>query len=405
MPELRARRAPALQRAAALALGGLIAVSCTACTRVIAGTASAPPEVTRLDTGNYPTAPRTVEAKASADAWQQEGWRVADAVVAPWEVDPRATAAPESGPPVLPLFQAQALGTEAGAGLVTSEQAQSFITAPFHTGFLATRTARDRSVTVQTGVLRFPDEATARRAIDGAAQKNPTRDDAVSSAVSAIPGGTIVLYGDVPGATRLTAAAIRGDLVALASVEMPQTGRDGLTARVVAGLAEQVERLPKYVPTPRNPSSFVPPVPMDKEGILSRTIASRSDDASYGLSAEFTLGDGYMSAYAFSLMIYEPRSLQEEYGLDLAGHTSVNGVLRMRSAADSLRYLADYRKRAGTGEALSSIPGIPAGASVCSPTLCLTSYGRYVGLNAFASITQSKQAAAAQYLILEAAGT
>ncbi|TWS20830.1 hypothetical protein FK529_05800 [Tsukamurella asaccharolytica] len=352
----------------------------TGCSSTVAGTAVAPSSLApKLDTGNYPTTPRNVVAKTDADAWQQEGWRVADAVVNPREIDPEI-ATPAAGS--LPVFNTGYFTTEGGQCILTRQNVAEVGPGQVLTGFMARATSADKQKGLTVGLLRFRDDAAARRAVQ------------VIEPVATGNCGT--------KAVRVEVSFAGAGMVAVAAAFTEGTTKPDAatqTRLTTAAIKAQIKNLHVYAPAQMPPGESRPRVTMDVDGIVSRTIKS-ADPSYFGLSDEIGLFGGWMTPHVFELSIGTAGTLA---GLQLVGRTTLTSVMRFKDQAAATA--AKSVLLVGTPQ---SVPGVPDDNAGCVPqeafVACVAQVGRHLTFIGQATEVQSRQAVAAAYLILKAAG-
>ncbi|CAM3707383.1 DUF7373 family lipoprotein [Tsukamurella ocularis] len=404
------------------ALTVLIASTVVAsCSTGIAGTPVAGPSTQRLQTGNYPTSPRTVTALRAADAWQQEAWRIADAVIGPWEIDPRLyrSVAGESGDPLVSVAQ---LAPEAdGPGLFTATQVTAMRGAPFQAGFVSIAGDTDPTTAIlRVGILRYEDAGAATRGLAAILAGDM---GTAPSAFDGIVGARIVFTGAARDATRVAAIAPLGNLLIVASADAYDPKRaESLSA---AALRAQVAKAPSYRQTPAGAANItIPPVPMDAGGLMSLTIptttTSDSNDQRVGLSPGVSLGDGYRSRAAqgvrYPVSHARVADTATEYGIEATASTRLTTVVRTRDQAAARLFLLKFV--APTDEARASgVPGLAPDVARCAfidnfvdergtrtpQYRCGVQVERYVATITMPTLVQAQQATAAEYLILRQA--
>lgn len=390
-----------------------IAVTLSACSTV-AGTPVADPSVEaqfKLDTGNYPTTPREVKGSAPADFWQQEGFLIGNAVVAPWEVDPSITESSISndakseltGPVWLPT---QIGGVNGNPIPMNTGVLDAFKATPFQAGFVAV--ARDKSggVTLRTALFRFPSEEAVRTVVAAASTKNSS-----PGTEGLIAGATTIEAGNTSTGVRITSVIPRGSLLALVSTS--NTTKDAAQALLTKAVAAQAPKMGDYKPSPSG--AHFPEVPMDRDGIMSRTLASTTTgEATLGLSNGIYIGDGYMTGRTYPLMLVGYRNIIDRWGIELVGRTMVSEVFRFSSEEKAGKFLLEGALALRTGDNLIRVPGMDAQIGVCAdsqskpsaqpPIRCAAKHGRYVAVvQNLGSETAAKQAISAQYMILKSA--
>lgn len=387
------------------ALAALVAL--TGCGTTVPG--EAVPDSTaaasfRLDTGNFATTPRTVTAVTAADAWQQEGWRIAGAVVAPWEVDGALSARAEDEASI-PVFAATMLARSSTA--LTTDQVGRIGATSFQTGFVATGANGGGTTRLRVGLLRFADAQAARRAVTAIAERNPGTDRALPAGFP-VREAVVAVSGAIPGddASTFTVVVAQDALVALASVRKPRaTPAPDLTGLAGRALAAQVARAAEYRPTPFDAASaHIPAVDMDPGGIMSRTLASTDLQGASGLSSQVGIGDGYMTPRAFAIFAAPEARDLPDFGVEQVGLTLASTVYRYRDEQSAGRHfealIADVTE---TSPVAGLSPQLARCITIGQRWSCIVRHGRHLGLTRGTSRQMVHQEASAQYAILRAA--
>ncbi|KXP00067.1 hypothetical protein AXK60_07665 [Tsukamurella pseudospumae] len=368
----------------------------------IAGTAVPDPTAMKrfqLNTGNFSTTPRTVTAGNALDAWQQEGWRIASAVVPPWDVDTTLGTTGGGDGSSIPMFTATQLIKTTDA--VTAEQAVALGANGYQTGYLASSHDTADRTRLRIGILRFADEAAATRAVAAATAKSPSNTRTVPSDFP-VPGASLTLLGTKSNETivGITTMVPRGNLVAIAGVRAAGTrdDTDRLLALVGRALAAQVAKLGDYRQTPFDATrAEIPPVPMDDDGIVGLTQEPKQAQGSTGLSSNNAPGSGWGDAHAYSLRGHETVS-----GLERFGSAGPNTVYRFTDEASAARIFTSW-----VGDKRETIPGITGQYGGCVTgqvlTICLIRQGRYIAESVSQTSDASKQLSAAMFLKLRSA--
>ncbi|MGX9293936.1 DUF7373 family lipoprotein [Tsukamurella paurometabola] len=397
----------------------LVAALVSACSTVVAGTPVAETTVARLDPGNFPTTPRTVTAESAADAWQQEGMILADAVIAPSDVDAALTALVTdefegAGGPLLRIGQIIERNSLRGVpvgGIPPAKAASLELNTKFDVGFMST--AGDSATTPRTQLsatlLRFSTDAGAEKAVITLRADPPA-----PAALARIPGAVLVSSASGGGVTKTVVAAPVNNLVALVWATTRGTDSADLAIR---GLTSQLERARTYRPSIALSSVVIPAVPMDRDGIMSRTLESQNDNqnktrTAFGLSSGFELGDGYFTARTAYLINRNPGWLRvaTRNGIDLIGKTNRTSVLRARDRASAKVYLVEVRVDPGSTQAYE-VPGLSRDDAGCTydsvltrPYTCYATVGRYVLQAESTTLDLARQAISATYLINRTVG-
>jgi hypothetical protein len=378
-----------------LAAVALSAALVTSCTTTVPGT----PVVT-LDTGNYPTTPRHVQAAHAWEAWQQEGWNIADSVVAPWDVDPAFTEPVSPDAAIGPIFN---VDTIADLSFLNTQQKESLMYGTFRTGFMATAktsSTSDKRV-LHIGILRFASAAGAARTLDEFVQHSGTQ----SSTGNAAPGARIFSITDADGTSVYEAATV-GNLMILSGVTGAGNHEQAVHLTETATVS-QINKSHSYPDTAF--TGAIPEVSMDRLGIMSRTLPGRSvADSVQDLSGSFGIGDGYRTIRSDSLVTGGKRFLDmaSSHGVEWVGSTSNGSVYRAQSS-----FGADAFRTAIWGPNGACIVGIPLNRSSCDSIMtdsspqqrilrCAVSVDNWITVTTSSTRIQMSQACAAQYSIL-----
>ncbi|GAA1072296.1 hypothetical protein GCM10009648_04130 [Tsukamurella spumae] len=383
----------------------------SACSTVT-GTAVPDPSVAakfKLNTGGFPTSPRKVEAGNALDAWQQEGWRIASAVVTPWAFYPSLTkACSDNDDTAAPAFSAATL-TKATAAMST-EQANIAGSNGYQTGFIACGDDKNKT-RLRVGILRFTDEASAKRAVALIADKNPSEQHNVPANFP-VRDATLTMLGanSAVGIASLTTMVARGNLVVVSGMMVP-TAAGGPTAATVfdvvgKAMAAQVAKLGDYRQTPftlAQGQSVIPAVPMDDDGIMGLTAPPSEAQGASGLSSKTAPLDGWGDAHTYTLNSHETID-----GLERFGRAALNVVLRFTDDKASAEYMSQMYS--GVKQPIAGISGqfggcmaVPLANTAQTATFCVVRSGRYVGTAYSRTAEQAQQSASATYLRLKGA--
>ncbi len=394
-------------RPASMLLAAVVTALGSACSQVVPGNPAADPSaVPTLDTGNYPTTAQAVPAAARpGDAYQQEGWRIADAVIMMSDVDPRFR---RRVTPSWPLISTKMLVPK-NLPHFTDAQATALGGYNLRTGFVDNRgdTGATTGQWGSAGILRFRDADSADRALTAI---TPAGDEPLDTG-STFPGSRIALVrAETLGAGRELASMVmlRGDLWILGAVVAP-------TPKEAADLAAktlraQFDRAAEYQPLPLDRISEYP---MDHERMMTLVFPGPPNPPllEFGLSANGGLLRGFRTARAEAHLwgTEEPRhALLLRQGAQLVasnGDESVSRVIRFDSEQNAAAFQRAMHPLANTE---SPIEGIDEDAVFCATidgtgTTCIVRSGRYVH-EAFSTTAQKvHQQTAAAYRILGSA--
>ncbi|MCB0929399.1 MAG: hypothetical protein KDB70_16120 [Mycobacterium sp.] len=308
-----------------------------------------------LDTGNYPTRPRTPLGTAGTVAAGAilEGHRMADHVVIPFQVDPALTSKVIVNCDVLntPESVGQSLFTK---GLTPAVAAHNFVT-----GFVAANTG-----TLQNAVLMFAsdeDAAAAAAAMMTAVttQTSPTDHTPISVTPIVIPGYAdtaavqwTVRYESLKSSDTLMAAVTgHGRYVLLQRLYVQQSSANDPMTLVSRTLDQQIPLIDGFTPTA--PDQLVN-LPMDPSGLQARMITPKKD--------ERTAFNGSFGRHA--ALLFQPnwpvaaQKTFDELGVDLL--INEDGVAtRTKDAASAQKYL-DWEATSQTTYGWHAIDGVAA---------------------------------------------
>ncbi|MDF0530266.1 hypothetical protein P0W64_17515 [Tsukamurella sp. 8F] len=340
-----------------------------------------------LQTGNYPTTPRTIPANSSNSAWVAEGNRMGDALIQVNEVDPRMTiggAALRS----FPVLRGMQLSER-----VPDDTASAFSSASMRVGMTTTRGDRleNPTVAVRIGLYRFGTDADAKKAVDSIKSDSAgKRQIPIASA----PGGIATEFK--PGTVDSYLA--RGPIVINVSGTGPTTA--AATGFVDKAFKLEIPKLDSFKPTP---AAEVSGLPADEDGIMSRTLPYDSTE-----DPNPELSQGYLS-YTGLLHRIQDISTADRYqraGVDLVGQAG-SVVYRTRDAGAA----KDFAKGFYSSDKYSpaSVPKQPAmrcarETSASSSYVCVVVVQRYVATVLADSLPDAQKKAAAQWVILTKAG-
>ncbi|NKY19626.1 DUF7373 family lipoprotein [Tsukamurella spumae] len=342
-----------------------------------------------------------MKASAAADWWQQEAYRLADSVVAPWDVDAAIArkADGETPAPVLGAYLITNSGVP-GPHLLPTSKSSVFQGIPIQTGFVSA--ASDPSgVVLRIGAIRFADATTASRALDALT--------ATPAVPSGAPTGTRVLTeGTLDGKHWLTLGTTRANLLLVSSTSSPSPGRT-TDSLVTKALSMQADKIGNYQQSSMDSVTNTPNVPMDTDDkIMEYTVRAGAGTPQplAGTSASVGYLDGYMTPRTLAMTTVGVKSEIEtqaaKYGWELYASRSGVSTTRYRDVDSARRYFSD---RFGEGKGV--VPGIPAENARCgkvaSGGYSCTAWagGRYTSSAASNTLTKAQQIISAQYLLLQ----
>ncbi|WP_118915414.1 DUF7373 family lipoprotein [Mycobacterium shigaense] len=398
----------------------LAAVALAACNHITAGEATHEPSsfpttvnTSRLDPGNYPTAPQPALGNAGSEQAGRlvEGRRMAAYVVGPWQVNPALVGVGSAGPKVID-------SPNALSSAVWPPIAGGAYNLPLVVGFVSERQTPgpDPQLTLRNSVLRFVNPSVASQAAQNmtTATRNMPRIPSVTPIVTEperpqdIPGhpearGTVLTFQEGSQTVReLTALTAHGSYV-LIQVARCAAGPDCEAELAGHTLDRQVPLIDSFAPT--DPGEF-PTLAVDPTGLVARTLRTPPDQVT-SMS-----GAAYPPAGALHL---EDNPIQVGSLLSAAvvDYVSVNltTVYQAKdpSAAQTLaQAYADLAAKMPAAQAAPPVPGLPdsrctrvAGSNGLVPRYwCLAAADRYAIKTIARQLDNAQQQVAAQYRIL-----
>lgn len=241
--------------------------------------AAADVDVRVLDTGDYPTQPAAPFGDASPEEVAPvDGQRMAEFVVAPWEIDP------ELDDPTLPTFvlrnykmlkgtfdesvyEVPANASSAIYGFVSSAKTPSS----------GDRAAQGRALT--NLVMRYTDQDAAKAAAQQMADAAAARPGASATDVAGLPDSYGIGGTQPSGDATLAAFTPHGDYVLYTWVSAPQDQAGGMQAtlaRAVELQAPLIDRFPR-TPTKSQNGGVRPQLKIDQNDILVYAIPADAD--------------------------------------------------------------------------------------------------------------------------------
>jgi hypothetical protein len=360
-------------------------------------------DLAKLDVGSFPTTPRAVPGRPSAqEATLLEGIRMADAVadssqfesslVYGWRADPIPDAAS-----LVPL-----LG-EAGKGVLD----QHGWLAGYRAGFADRPPPADGAppqpfVGLSITLLRFPNDDAARAA--AAALEATNWKDLGKTIAVPLPKHPDVTARYTPGNGAVLADTAIGPFVVHLMVDAPPAGVETHVGDFDPLVDAQRKLLQGFRPTP---VEAMPALPRDPDGLLSRMV---STDPAHPtpVSAKFAVY-GPTGALHFQPPTFRKDKLYEKWGVDRLAVSGTQNLYRLGDHKSALEMLAEFTAEASRREheidADPSVPdercfqtnNSPSNAFVCR----IVFENFYTSLRADTAIS-AKQKSAAQYALLAA---
>ncbi len=350
-----------------------------------AGTSSdsaAQPTV-NVDSGAFATTRRTIAPATGTAAYVLEGNRMADAIVLGTDVDPRLHLGGAQFKRAYPVVDAAQLATA-----VPDATVDVFTDNNMRVGMTTTRadSLTDPTVALRIGLYRFDSDDTAKKVVSGVAAATAS---AKQVKIEAAPGGTASEFK--PGTVDTYLA--RGPIV----INISGTATTTAAAAQLVNRAYQMEvaKLEGFTPTP---IMRIPSLPVDHDGILSRTLPSESmDDAnSYLLNGWLTL-----TGLLHKITDLDKADVYRKAGVDLIGMG--DGVVYRAKDSGGANYLL---QNVYTGKPAASPKQLPSMRCVDSSTdttalfHCGVAVGRYWADENASDLITAQQKAAAEYKIL-----
>lgn len=380
----------------------LCLLTLTGCTATVTGTPIADRSAVdaALDTGSFPTSPRTIAAPSEAEGKVLETRRMLEVIPTLSDVDP-AMKYMQGMSVVTGDGLASAFGSGVGAALSAMQ-------------FGVTVDARDQAPGAKGldfheligGVVRMASEADAAKAVadprvlgsDGT-QFGYTSPPKIPVTVDGFPNAKAFTKTD-SGRTRTVALAQHGRFVVVVWSGSAKAGA------VQDFLRRQTEALDGFTPTADDRLTTLPP---DRDGIETRTLPSKYSAARVPSEYGWSTQRGQLHFMANTDAAAKDFA---DAGVDLVGMGGSN-VYRARDAAGAVllgdRFITEFKGYYASSEE-SNVPGVPGSRCLAIKTdsdgfsLCVVAVGRYLAEYQAIQPTEAKQATAAGYLILKKAG-
>ncbi|WP_019200644.1 hypothetical protein [Tsukamurella sp. 1534] len=344
---------------------------------------SAGPTVTvpaGLDTGTYPTEPRTIPAATSDVSWVAEGNRMADALIQVNEVDPRMTigGAALRSFPVLTGIQLNQRVPDATYKAFSDNQ--------MRVGMTTTRGDKleNPSVAVRIGLYRFDNPQNALKAVE-----------AIRQATKAAPSVTVtgaqkVVAGEFKKGT-VDSYLAEGEFV----VNISGTGPTTEQATTFVNKAYELE-LPKLRSFSPTPAAQVPTLTSDKYGLLARTLPLGSDEQNPQLVSGYFGLDGLLHRIAD----ITKGGRYRDAGIDLVA-TANSVVYRTKDDQAATALAKSLAAEDPAVAPIAALPSVTCGNDTDARLYrCYVPVGRYLGTVSDKSEGVAKQKGAAQFAIL-----
>lgn len=397
-----------------LSVGAIALLVATGCTRVVDGEAARAPggpapgavDPALLVPGNYPTKPQGALGTAGSpeQGARVEAARMASAVVGPWEIDPKLS---EGVLPTGVFTSARQLkAVTSGADAAGQHQ--------FVTSFFSTRRNKDNTLSMVSGLLRFPDPAAAAQAatdMHAATLAPPADEYGIQRVAMPVPDHPESLATGSTSKNSFGDARTSGDVEVLTArgpfilYEWAKTldGPDAAMGMAKNALDKQIPRVDGFSPTEVGALSELA---IDPTGLLAKTIPGSSDTGSPGLPTNLTFDRA--GALHFQSDPTGSSSLFDKAGMDVwaTGKTGVYETRDAQAAADVANAFAQEMRTGGSEEA--AVPNL--NGSQCSKKQqltvvlfsCFSTADKYVIEATAPQLVDAQQQSAAQYLMLTA---
>ncbi|WP_139057888.1 DUF7373 family lipoprotein [Tsukamurella pseudospumae] len=369
------------------------------CSSTIAGTPVADPSaVPKPDVGSFPTAPRTVGSLTDSQARAAEGYRMAEIIPMPPDVDPsqRYNGSISVGKPSLGLSFGEGVGSalkDMEVGAYSSAQSTKPGVSTFDTP----------GTSLLMGFARMKDAAAATAAVSDpailAAEKPQFSTSEPAKEQVAIPGYSAAKAYRMTWPSTKTVSIV----AVLASDRYVLFTYTTMTADAVKKFFDlQTKALGGFTPTPVDRFSTLT---KDRDDLLKYTLAGEGnrDVVLPARTAVVNQSDITGSVKNFA-----------DAGVDVVARAG-NTVYRAKDAAGA-RLLADAfvaeLKGFYAGNTASTVKGVPGGQCLTYPpykgskdsrSYCVAPVGRYLVEVSGTQLEKTKQAVGASYLVLQGA--
>ncbi|WP_433195434.1 DUF7373 family lipoprotein [Nocardia sp. CA-107356] len=368
------------------------------------GTTTAAIDVSKLDSGNYPTAPRDVESTRTPDSGADlESVRIGNSMPLPLDVDGRFA------------FQRLALmdgrttlKSPATISSIDSKEfpdlAQGLVAGWESTGERRKVLGLGSSVIMDT--LRFSDaakaETAARRLADRQAEILPGE-------AMAIPGHPTARAKWSPRKRTLDSFLVHDTMLLYVFIDDPVSepvDTAPLIAFTQAAFTKQIEALKAYSPTAIDQLASLP---MDVDGLLGRTLPLEDRQKTVSGIDRTRLMTGHGDLHSENLPALAKAAF-DDAGVDLVAYSSEK-IYRTRDASSTVRLIAALiDQKADRYRPIDAPPNMPdvkcfdtkdkGTYSTSAPPVCYLAYDRYVAQVQGTNVQEAYQKAAAQYKLL-----
>ncbi|MFC4124780.1 DUF7373 family lipoprotein [Nocardia rhizosphaerae] len=360
-------------------------------------------DVAQLDSGNYPTTPTDLEATRTAMSGAvREGIRIGNASPTPYDYDTRFPFSKRPGDAVTAENPPYFSGTGFENGKDTLDAIPGVVA-----GWETSANRREQfgaGREIDTVVVRYASGDQSRFA----AEELGRRTAGVPGEIPGYPDAQVRI--DITKGSYTTqylrAWLVRGDLLIHAHLSDPVSVPFDATANadiVKRFFDKQLAMLESYEPTPL---ADIENLPLDVDGILSRTLPVTDDPAAGAI----------YPTQALLHLASRPDKLAAaiaDAGVDYAAFAT-GSVFRTRDAEAAIRYMAAEEADSTTNPDYTQVDGPPdmPGAhcydakpevtyASSTPPICITTVGRYVIKSRSMNLQDAYQRLAAQYKLLD----
>ncbi|MBF6212507.1 hypothetical protein IU433_18855 [Nocardia puris] len=363
-------------------------------------------DIAALDSGNFPTEPRDVEATRRDDSgYFLEAMRIGAVTPVAVDIDPRLTYQRRYS-----RYDRRNTPTSAPTLFSVPEE---FEFGQFAEGFIAGWEANgERRSTpllgkeIQTYNLRFGTAAQAETAARGLADEQQKVYPGVPVPIDGFPGAVTRWSHEK---RYLDVWLPHGEMLLGVHLQDPVTEPADPTALAEIAknaFTKQIEMLKSYEPTPVDQLASLP---VDIDGMLSRTLpTAERDRPGHGHSTEVIATD--QAALHSEKSPALAKGAFADAGVDLVASDGAR-VYRTRDAASTVRLIAALTAMRADGykeaDSPRDMPGVecfdmsdPKGSWTTTPPTCFLAYDRYVAIVQGINLQEVHQKAAAQYKLL-----
>lgn len=364
-------------------------------------------DLSALDTGDYPTEPRTDVFETTAENFGRiEAQRLAEFTVLPFEIDP---ALKETA---FTRVQALVGGRNGGVAYLFHEKPENIpveledIVYGYSTNARTSAVASDPRVEATLTSLRFRDGASAKAAAEalnefwtGPQAYRPQ----TPGKIDILPNTFAASWRDTATSSMQTATA-HNDFVVVSNVSAPPEKSEWVTTTTAGLIAEQLKWLDKFPGADiDDPSTWAK---MDENNVLRYSLTREQQDK--------TIFDGVYGPRGYPHVASDPEGIFNLLTENGASHNAFAGsnVFRAKDDAGARRIYDGLLSRLRVNDEMTeeSVPkGLNETDTLCLAhplkdlTVCYTLVGRYVGETISQDVAGAQQQISAQYVILQQA--